>query len=177
MYDHTIVVNMIAGPCAGKSTIASGIFYKLKMAGIDCEMALEYAKDQVWEESFSTMEDQIYVFGHQYHRIWRLNKKVQVIITDSPLPLSIYYAKMNSQYFNDFVMEQFNQFDNMIYVIDRNTKYNQNGRVHTEAESKEIDKFLVNILDKYNEKYENVLNTEAVDKITNDIFKRLNITQ
>ena len=29
-YDDTIIINLIAGACAGKSTIASGIFYKLK---------------------------------------------------------------------------------------------------------------------------------------------------
>lgn len=173
-YENTIVVNLIAGPCAGKSTVTSGVFYKLKMAGVDCEMALEYAKDRVWEEAFATMDDQIYVFGKQYHGIRRLNGKVQVIITDSPILLSIYYSKMDSEYFNDFVVEQFNKFDNMTYVIERNTVYNQNGRVHTEEQSKEIDKILVNILEYNNIKYKTVKNTDAVDIITRDILERLN---
>ena len=173
-YENTIVVNLIAGPCAGKSTVTSGVFYKLKMAGVDCEMALEYAKDRVWEEAFATMNDQIYVFGKQYHRIWRLNGKVQVIITDSPILLSIYYSKMDSEYFNNFVVEQFNKFNNMTYVIERNTVYNQNGRVHTEEQSKEIDKILVNILEYNNIKYKTVKNTDAVDIITRDILGRLN---
>ena len=173
-YENTIVVNLIAGPCAGKSTVTSGVFYKLKMAGVDCEMALEYAKDRVWEEAFATMDDQIYVFGKQYHGIWRLNGKVQVIITDSPILLSIYYSKMDSEYFNNFVVEQFNKFNNMTYVIERNTVYNQNGRVHTEEQSKEIDKILVNILEYNNIKYKTVKNTDAVDIITRDILGRLN---
>ena len=46
-YDDTIIINLIAGACAGKSTIDSGIFYKLKMKGVDCEQSLEYAKDRV----------------------------------------------------------------------------------------------------------------------------------
>lgn len=145
------------------------------MAGVDCEMALEYAKDRVWEEAFATMDDQIYVFGKQYHRIWRLNGKVQVIITDSPLPLSIYYAKMDSKYFGDFVIEQFNKFNNMTYVIERNSVYNPNGRVHTEEQSKEIDKTLVNILKEHNINYKTVKTTEAVDIITKDIFDKLNL--
>ena len=174
-YQNTIVVNLIAGPCAGKSTVTSGIFYKLKMAGVDCEMALEYAKDRVWEEAFATMDDQIYVFGKQYHRIWRLNGKVQVIITDSPLPLSIYYAKMDSNYFSDFVIEQFNKFNNMTYVIERTPVYNPKGRLHTEEQSKEIDKTLVNILKEHNINYKTVKTTEAVDIITKDIFDILNL--
>lgn len=97
-YDDTIIINLIAGACAGKSTIASGIFYKLKMKGVDCEQSLEYAKDRVWEGSYSTMDDQIYMFGKQYHRVWRLNHKVQVVISDSPLILSIYYNRSYFRY-------------------------------------------------------------------------------
>ena len=135
-YDDTIIINLIAGACAGKSTIASGIFYKLKMKGVDCEQSLEYAKDRVWEGSYSTMDDQIYMFGKQYHRVWRLNHKVQVVISDSPLILSIYYSKFKSKYFEDFVIEQFNTFHNITYFIDRDTEYNQNGRIHTLEQAK-----------------------------------------
>ncbi len=42
------------------------------MLNINCEMALEFAKDKVWEESFKTMDDEIYIFGKQFHKIWRL---------------------------------------------------------------------------------------------------------
>ena len=42
-----IVVNLFAGPGSGKSTTCAGLFSKLKLAGIYCEMVLEYAKELV----------------------------------------------------------------------------------------------------------------------------------
>lgn len=174
-YNDTIIINLIAGPCAGKSTIASGIFYKLKMKGVDCEQSLEYAKDRVWEESYSTMNDQIYMFGKQYHRVWRLNHKVKVVISDSPLILSIYYAKFNSNYFEDFVVEQFNNFHNITYFIERDTEYNPNGRVHTIEQAKDADKKLKDILEKHNIEYSIVKTTEATDIITEHILNILNV--
>ena len=66
-----LVVNLFGGPGCGKSTVAALLFGKLKQHGVNCEMALEYAKDKVWEESFKTLEDQIYIFGKQLHKIWR----------------------------------------------------------------------------------------------------------
>ena len=174
-YDDTIIINLIAGACAGKSTIASGIFYKLKMKGVDCEQSLEYAKDRVWEGSYSTMDDQIYMFGKQYHRVWRLNHKVQVVISDSPLILSIYYSKFKSKYFEDFVIGQFNTFHNITYFIDRDTEYNQNGRIHTLEQAKEADQKLKDILEKHNIEYTTVKTTKATDIITEHILDILNM--
>ena len=37
MSKNTVVVNLFGGPCCGKSTVASGLFYELKCLGIDCE--------------------------------------------------------------------------------------------------------------------------------------------
>ena len=170
---QTIVLNLVGGPCAGKSTVASGVFYNLKCAGLEVELALEYAKDCVWNESFQTTNDQIYMFGKQYHKIWRLLGKVQVAIVDSPLLLSAYYRKFDSKYFDDFVVESYKQMNNVTYFVDRNTVFMQNGRVHTEEESKMIDKKLEDILIKYDLPYKHVKNTEAVDIITKEILEMI----
>lgn len=166
-----IVINLIGGPGSGKSTVASGIFYELKKRGINCEMALEFAKDKVWEESFKTMDDQIYIFGKQFHKIWRLKDKVNVIITDSPLLISIFYNKNESKYFDKFVVEQYNCFNNKMYFIERNSdKYQQEGRLQTIDEAKIIDNEIINILDKWDIDYISINNNIAVENIVNDIL-------
>jgi PHP family Zn ribbon phosphoesterase len=145
-----IVVNLFAGPGVGKSTTAARIFAELKMHGVNCEMALEFAKDKVWEESFKTMDDQIYIFGKQFHKIWRLKDKVDVIICDSPLPISIVYDKENSEAFHTLIMEQFNKFDNYNILLKRSGEYQKEGRVQTEEEAKEVDEIVKKVLKDYN---------------------------
>lgn len=144
-----IVVNLFAGPGVGKSTNAAKIFAELKMKGVNCEMALEFAKDKVWEESFRTMDDQIYIFGKQFHRIWRLKDKVDVIICDSPLPISIVYDKENSNAFHQLIMEQFNKFHNLNFYLKRSAAYQQEGRIQTEEEARKVDKIVENVLADY----------------------------
>ena len=144
-----IVINLFAGPGVGKSTNAAKIFADLKIKGINCEMALEFAKDKVWEESFRTMDDQIYIFGKQFHRIWRLKDKVDVIICDSPLPISIVYDKENSKAFHELIMEQFNKFNNLNFYLKRSAVYQESGRVQTEEEAKKIDKVVEGVLIDY----------------------------
>jgi len=168
---NNVVINLIGGPCSGKSTIASGVFYELKKRGINCEMALEFAKDKVWEESFKTMDDQIYIFGKQFHKIWRLKDKVNVIITDSPLLISIHYNKDKSKYFDKFVIEQYNRFNNKLYFIERNNdNYQKEGRLQTFDEAKVIDNDIRNILNKWNVDYTSIKNNIAVESIVNDIL-------
>ena len=95
----TLVVNLFAGPGAGKSTTAAGIFYELKSRGINCELATEYAKDLTWEKRHDTFRYQIYLFGKQYHRIFRLLGEVDVIITDSPILLTSIYDTKKTKVF------------------------------------------------------------------------------
>ena len=165
-----LVINLFAGPGVGKSTTAAKVFAELKMKGINCEMALEFAKDKVWEESFRTMDDQIYIFGKQFHRIWRLKDKVDVIICDSPLPISIVYDKENSEAFHTLIMEQFNKFENVNYYIERSTDYQESGRVQTKEEAEKVDKIVLDVLNKYDIKYKSINIDGASDVITNDIL-------
>ena len=81
---NTLVVNLFGGPGCGKSTLMAGIFHQLKIQGYDCEMVTEFAKDIVWEERTELLKEQIYVFTNQNYRLFRVNGKVDIIITDSP---------------------------------------------------------------------------------------------
>lgn len=169
-----IVINLIGGPGTGKSTLAAGLFYELKKQGINCELALEFAKDKVYEESFKTMDDQIYVFAKQYHKLWRLRGKVDVIITDSPLLISLHYMKEDSKYFNNLVLEQYNKFDNLLYFLNREGIYQTEGRTQTEDEAKSIDLSIKHILDTTAKevKYKTVKRETALSTILSDIYEQ-----
>jgi adenylate kinase family enzyme len=92
---ETKVINLVGAPGAGKSTIASQLFSRMKWEGYDVELVSEYAKELVWEERMETMKNEVYLFGKQHQRLFRLKNKVQYIITDRPLILSQFY---NSKY-------------------------------------------------------------------------------
>lgn len=170
-----IVVNLFAGPGSGKSTTCAGVFSKLKLAGVNCEMALEYAKDKVWENSLDVLDDQIYVFGKQLHRIKCLKDKVDVIITDSPILLSSIYNKEESNYFDDLIVEQFRKFNNINYYVVRDESFDMTGRIHNHEESLEKDDQIKALLSKYDISYKMVYKHNSVDTIVNDVMKILNL--
>ena len=169
----TIVINLMGGPGSGKSTTAAGLFYKLKKQNYNVELAFEFAKDKVWEESFHMMENQIYIFGKQYHRIWRLKDKVDFIITDSPLLVSLFYNKEKSETFDSFVIEQFNKFNNIVYFIERNKEnYQKEGRMQTKEEAEAIDEELISVMNKYNINFKRIPQENAVDSILNELTQK-----
>lgn len=138
-----IVVNMCGAPGAGKSTGAAYVFSKLKMAGVNVELVTEFAKDKVWEESHAVFENQLYMLAKQYFRMTRCENKVDVIVTDSPLLLSLIYNTNKERLgieFEQLTVRLFNYYDNMNYFIKRNKPYNPIGRFQTEEESNELSK-------------------------------------
>ena len=63
----------------------------------------------------------MYMFGKQSYRIARCAGKVDVIVTDSPLPLSIHYNSdpRLTDNFNLTVMDVFNSYNNICYFFRR----------------------------------------------------------
>ncbi len=143
-----LVVNLFGVPGAGKSTGAAYIFAKIKMLGVNAELITEFAKDKTWERNDEAFKNQAYVFGEQAYRISRCADKVDVIVTDSPLPLSIMYNsdKRLTENFNRTVMDVFNSYNNLNYLLLRVKPYNPAGRRQTEAESDALGATVISLL-------------------------------
>lgn len=148
-----IVINFWGGPGCGKSTTAAWLFSELKtkgQVGYSCEYVTEFAKDLTWEKNKRALECQEYVFGNQSWRMERVRNKVDVIITDSPLPLSIMYNKrLNSKWFSNVVMEVFDSYDNINIYLKRPVFYRTEGRNETEKDAEYLDKQILNFLLKH----------------------------
>ena len=145
------VINLLAGPGAGKSTTRAGLFYKMKTEKILCEEVTEYAKDVTWDENFSVLSDQLFVLANQNRRLDRLKGKVDWVISDSPLLLSIHYATPDylPSTFRNLAFDLWNSYDNYNFFIKRTKAYVQSGRTQTESEAREIDDNILRLLHLY----------------------------
>lgn len=169
-----IVINLLGGPGSGKSTTAAKLFYTLKMNNIKCELISEYAKDRLWEENDMALNDQLYIFAKQQHRQFKLQNKVDVIITDAPLILSLYYGKHLSDSFRSLVIDEFNKYDNLNYFLNRKHKYEEVGRIQKENEANEICNDLEYILNNNNIPFKSLnTNEDFIESIISDFFKKI----
>jgi hypothetical protein len=176
---NTIVINLFGGPGISKSTTAAGIFSLLKLHGVDCELVTEFAKDLTWEERQKTLKNQIYIFGKQNHRLWRLNNHVDIIITDSPLLLSLVYDDGSLSGLTQLIKQSVDLYTNYNFLLKRVKPYNPNGRSQTEEQAREIDDKIKVMLDVYaNDSYKKIDGDHtAINKITANILNSLKITQ
>lgn len=172
-----IVVNLFGAPGAGKSTGAAYVFSQLKLRyNINAELVTEFAKDKVWEDNAKALDNQAYVFGEQSYRISKMNGKVDVVVTDSPLLLSKLYNSSPTlgDSFNETVVKVFNSYSNMNYFINRVKKYNPSGRLQTEEQSDGLSKKLFSELRELNVPF-TLVNGDfnGYNKIVEDIIKEM----
>jgi len=142
------VIACIGPPCAGKSTTAAGVFHRLKLAGANCELVTEYAKDLSYERRDMALGNQAYVFGKQLQRLHILDGTVDIVVTDSPPVLSLMYApSWYPESFSDFVKFMCARYDTAYYYLERTKPYVQVGRHHTEEESDQIGSRILKLLE------------------------------
>lgn len=170
-----IVVNLFGAPGAGKSTGAAIVFSELKKAGVNAELVAEFAKDKTWEHNNKALSTQEYVFGKQSYRLARCRDDVDVIVTDSPLPLSIIYNHNPALdiNFERTVINVFETYDNMNYYIHRVKPYNPKGRNQTEEESDALVGPINELLCKYGIEYAAINgDDDGYDRIVQDVLNR-----
>lgn len=141
MTEKLKVINLFAGPGAGKSTARAGLFALMKNRGENVEEVTEYAKDVTWDETQVLLSDQLYMLANQNRRLTRLRNKVDLAISDSPLLLTINYVPHDylPVNFKNLTMELWNTYENFNVFIERVKPYNPIGRNQTEDEARKID--------------------------------------
>lgn len=175
-----LLINVCGAPGAGKSTLSAYVFAKLKMMGINCELVTEFAKDKVWEKNNEALSNQIYIFANQYYRITRCAGKVDVIITDSPLFLCLFYNKDPDidEPLKELVTKIVAKYDNLNYFLRRVKKYNPIGRLQTEAESNEYGIHIKDMMKSFDIKFREIDgDLMSADMIVQDVIEKLGISQ
>jgi hypothetical protein len=167
-----LVVNFFAGAGAGKSTIASEVFWKLKKLGYATELVGEYAKEAIIANNFEDLKDQVYLFANQLHRLRCMEASdVEVAICDSPLPLGLIYQTQESKIFEQFVWSEFHRFDNMNYFLERiDGFWKPDNRMGTEKLAKQNDIKIKELLEEENYKKISPFNGDIV---VSDVERRM----
>jgi len=172
----TTVINLLAGPCSGKSVTAALLFARMKMGGFKVELVTEYAKDLVYADRTNVLEnDQLYILAKQNYRLSNLVGKVDYIITDTCLLLSNVYPDFHGQdisdTFIDLVRETFNRYDNVNFFLDRPEGYQEFGRTQTHEEALRLDNMILDQLEDSGASFNRVkTDDQTVDKILQHIL-------
>ena len=175
-------INLFGGPGVGKSTTAADVFARMKRKNKSIELITEYVKAWATAKRKVNEFDQVYLFGKQMHYEYRhLAHGVKNVITDSPTDLSAIYAK----FYNPTLpihegIESLNdtyesKFPSVKIFLDRGDKeYVPEGRYQTYEEAKQVDRLVLDYLDR---KYPNdyvIFGYNHIDFIADYIIRSLN---
>lgn len=174
MDKDTEIIAFIGGPCSGKSRTAFKLTSELKDLGINVELVTEFAKDLTWENNWEALGNQMYITGCQHHREYILEGKVDYIVTDSPLILGPLYFS------GDTNKDHYERLVNGLYLskkvhtifLNRTGPYMQDGRKQTEDEAKEIDKRILEYMDRYEIPYTILDKTHVTPYVIHNILNK-----
>lgn len=143
----TCYINLFGGPGIGKSTAAAGLYWYMKTRGYRVELINEYAKDRVWLNDLTTLQNQTYVSAKQYQRMLMVFDQTEWAITDSPLLLGLLYGQYPTT-FEPYLLDLHNSFNNINIVLTRSVPFEPQGRIQSEEQSKQKDMEIVQMLDR-----------------------------
>ena len=164
------VINCFSGAGAGKSTVALLLAGLLKQSGVDCEYVDEWHKMSVWLNHGNVLQHPEMMLANQHQKLWALEGKVDVVVSDCPLLLFAPYAR---EYIPNYPWDEFerlsisinDKYDNYNVWIKRNPAiFKQQGRVQTLEESIAMDKKIRAFVESKSTIHTEVENTfESVD--------------
>jgi len=162
----TKIINLLSGPSSGKSTLAAELFVYMKKQNRNVEYLQEYAKKLVWTKKFDILNNQHLVSYKFYESIRAIGSvdEIEFVILDSSLLNGLWYNRNNLDNLSNiekteaFILQCFNEFENISFFINRGQKqvYNHNGRIETEQQAQAIDSGIRNILNHHKVEYHDI---------------------
>lgn len=145
-----LMVNLFAGPSAGKTVLRALLFAELKMSGsgLDVEETIEVAREHVREGRELALRNRIKMLGDQYHRGFRFRfgqgAPVDVVVSDSPVLLNAVYARREGtwpQAYLDLCRWAHDQDESLNVWVERQEghAFQQGGRREDPAECARLD--------------------------------------
>jgi len=170
---HKIAVfHFISGPSGRKTTLSAGLFYRLKTKGYDAELVPELVKRYIWKMRKSPEKVQVINNQHlmsskhykSYHTIVDANEIDAIVLDGSPLN-GLWYNRNNPdntsnveltermiiEKFHENADEDTGKVLNVVFYLERmpETPYSERGRIHTESEAKQMDKEILESLERF----------------------------
>lgn len=153
----TKIINFIGGPCIGKSTLATKLFFHMKTLGLNVEYLPEYIKFETYSRDSVHDWYQFKVFAIQNDLLSDMRLSgIDYVITDSPLILPPIYYNGHISSFLKFALDVFNDYDNVNFLLYRteDIEFSGIGRFQKTIDSaRKIDENIRTLLNSFNIKY------------------------
>lgn len=169
------VINLLGEPSVGKSSTSCGVIYELSVNGFKSELVTEVAKGFAWETpkdpvtgnalTHPIFGQQIYLLGEQNRWLERVGDKRDFVVMECPLIMTaIYKPDDYLEHFTNIVLEQFNKYNNINFLIQRNHGFDPDGRVHNEEEARLVREKLIKFMKDHKIPYVNVKTGRNINK-------------
>jgi AAA domain len=172
---ETLHVNIWGGPSMGKTGVAQLVSGELKRHGYQADYVPEYAKELV-RGGVIHLFDQLEILAEQYRREKVNHGLLQVVVTDSPLPLSLYHAApQDKHYFEQIIDNRIGGWSIVNYMVERNIResYETEGRYESVDQALAKHEALKGILTRRDPHYITLETSGAADAIFTDIVNRV----
>jgi ABC-type dipeptide/oligopeptide/nickel transport system ATPase component len=150
-----LVCNLFGSPGSGKSVAAASIFTQLKKHHLNVGLVTEYARDAIIEKNALALQNQLFLWATQVHRIFCAYEHYDVVVTDAPILLGSIYNLDATSAMHQVILEQHQKYDNFNIMIplDSDRPYSMVGRVHSLTESLSINNQIFQLLDSHDIPY------------------------
>lgn len=173
---RTIIVNLFAPPNRGKALMAHKVCDNLLTRGVSCSV-VSHEHLPLETARYSDVQNEIFIFARDFNKIFRLHGHVEVIVTDKPLMMSLFYnIRYGQGYYqrlNDLIIEQNANLYNMNFFLKGESTTAKHDLTQSEINDIEID--MEAMLRAYRNEYTSVDvgDIKSVDMISNAVYKEV----